>query len=168
MPLSKERAGDPALQWQDPFEHPPEQNQELIALLDWCVPSEHRGHANPPSTVPILTDYPRREPVGFIMSTWAWSWPARGGRAPTTKGCSDQPSLAAMPCRMHSSVVGGRPGRSQFAASFGQARSCGSHELYPRASPTSFTHELYSELYPGLSPELYLVDMLQTIKWVLV
>ena len=45
---------------------PPNLNKELFTLLDLCVSSLRRGHANLLCIVPILTDDPRRESIRTV------------------------------------------------------------------------------------------------------
>ena len=47
--------------------------QQLFALLDVCVSSLRRGHANLLCIAPILTDDPRREPLYLIMAVARFS-----------------------------------------------------------------------------------------------
>ena len=48
---------------------------KLLTLLDVCVSSLRRGHANLPCIVPTLTDDPQRESIGdvFLAGRGAWS-----------------------------------------------------------------------------------------------
>ena len=50
--------------------------KKLCTLLDLCVSSLRRGHANLLCIVPILTDDPRRESESVLerMSAIAWAW----------------------------------------------------------------------------------------------
>ena len=49
----------------------PQKNKAMFTLLDWCVSSLRRGHANLLCVVPILTDDPRRESKKIQSSVMA-------------------------------------------------------------------------------------------------
>ena len=57
--------------------------KKLFTLLDLCVSSLRRGHANLLCIVPILTDDPRRE-SSFVLQNWI----PRGKCTSTHGGCS--------------------------------------------------------------------------------
>jgi len=61
-----------------PDEHRPD---KLFTLLDLCVSSLRRGHANLLCIVPVLTDDPRRESNKHRPEHRLRCWPPSGGRA---------------------------------------------------------------------------------------
>jgi len=64
-----------AVHGSEPTRHLRSPVQILFTLLDLCVSSLRRGHANTLCTVPILTDDPRRESIradAFMVKLMAW------------------------------------------------------------------------------------------------